>query len=292
MTAPHVVVAISCLNARDSVRRAVDSILHQSYGNLTVVVVFAEGASPAVPQLARVADSRLITVVLKGAPALQPITGLVEAAVLDAIPSPYLLTQGADDWSEADRIAVLMELLREDHAVAAVSAEREHLRVDGIPVADVVRSYSTLDRPLTPQLQSRGRYCGLFSTEALRLTGGPYAGFPIGFEVLVIHFLLMIGQLAYVDEPLYNRTIECCRIPSRNIGCARTRKAIASEIDQIYDCAFTEYLDYLSGNLDVAQLTAAIGRITKRLPLDWSEPVAALSGSIRRARTIADRRAS
>jgi protein-L-isoaspartate O-methyltransferase len=190
--------------------RAVDSILAQTHSNLTLVVVNDGDASPPWDLLAHIDDPRLVRYDLGANRGRY----FVDAVILAATPDPYLLIQDADDWSEPARAAALLESCQlsgtrqlsssQPLVVGAVSACR--LWREGSRAGQLL-TYPALRRPLSERFQFRSDHHGLFRTDVLRQVGGNYGGYRIGYDTLLINLLGMVGQVAYVERPLYNRQV-------------------------------------------------------------------------------------
>ena len=117
-SAASVAVSIPYYRCKSSIRRAVESILGQTYTQLRVIVVNDGDPDPPWDALADIRDPRLVCFDL-------PVNRrryFAYAVVLNAISEPYFLIQDADDWSEPDRLARRMQALHEQRADAAVSS--------------------------------------------------------------------------------------------------------------------------------------------------------------------------
>lgn len=200
----HVTVSLPYFQSKSHLRRAVESILAQTHTNLTLVVVNDGDDDPPWDQLEDICDPRLIRFDLKSNHGRY----FADAVVLNAMEAPYFLVQNAHDWSEPERIAISLEVLREDHADATISAEYQYSMINGEVVSKAKKGYPTMNRSLTYNFDNRASYRGLFKTEVLREIGGTYGGFRIGYGVLLIHFLLMTGRISYISDPLYHRVIQ------------------------------------------------------------------------------------
>lgn len=258
----HVTVSLSYFQHKEQVRRAAESILGQTHTNLTLVVVNDGDDDPPWDQLADIRDPRLVRFDLKSNHGRY----FTDAVVLDATEDPYFLIQDADDWSDPERVAILLEVLREDYSNAALSAEYRYTMIDSTVVSKTKKSYVGMTRSLTYSFENRASYHGLFRTEALRQIGGTYAGFPVGYGVLLIHFLLMTGSISYIDDPLYHRVIQS-NYSRQNPGkrmISAVRRGIAIELEKLYNEAFELYIEYLSGQIEADTLARLIRQICHR----------------------------
>ncbi|MCB0112254.1 MAG: glycosyltransferase family 2 protein, partial [Caldilineaceae bacterium] len=250
---PSVIVSLPYFRAKPYIARAVESILAQSYPHLTVVVVNDGDEEPPWPALAHLADPRLVRFDL----AANQGRYFADAVVLAAGDAPYLLIQDADDWSEPARIATLLRRLRETHAEVISSATRLHN--EKTRQAQTLR-YPGLAQPLTAQFKHRADHHCLFTTAALRRIGGNYGGFRIGYDTLLINFLLMSSRVSYLDQPLYHRYVRPNSLThSRQTGFqSAARKRVTQLLKQHYAQIYPLYLRYLSGTVTHDALCAAI----------------------------------
>jgi len=257
---PSVTVSIPCFNASSTLQRAVRSILDQTYPHLTLVVINDGGQTPW-KFLEDIHDPRLIRFDL-------PVNRgryFADNVVLEATRDPYLLIQDADDWSAPHRLTTLLRAQREAHAVGAIST---HWRHEGHrPMSQgTLERFLNFDRPLSNRFEHRANHHGLYRTEALRAVGGYYGGFRIGYDTLLLNLLLMIGRLAYVNEPLYHRFIHPGSLTTApGTGThSQARKETTRSLGQMYANAFQVYCQYVDGQFEWAELCAAIRQITSQ----------------------------
>lgn len=258
----HVTVSLPYFQHKERVRKAAESILGQTHTNLTLVVVNDGDDDPPGDQLADIHDPRLVCFNM----IFNHGRYFADAVVLNATEDPYLLIQDANDWSDPERIAILLEVLREDHSNAALSAEYRYSMIGDKIVSKTKKSYLGMTRSLTYSFENRASYYGLFRTEALRQIGGTYAGFSTGYSVLLIHLLLMTGCISYIDDPLYHRVIHAAN-SRRDEGegmISATRKRVAIELEKLYNDTFEFYVEYLSGQIEADTLAQLIRQICQR----------------------------
>jgi glycosyltransferase involved in cell wall biosynthesis len=258
----HVTVSLPYFQCKQQVRRAVESILGQTHTDLTLVVVNDGDDDPPWDQLADIRDPRLLRFDLKSNHGRY----FADAVVLNATADPYFLVQNANDWSDPERISISLEVIREDHADAAISAEYQYRMIAGKVVSKVKKGYATMNRSLTYSFENRASYCGLFRTEALREIGGTYAGFHTGYGVLLLHFLLMTGSVSYIGDPLYHRVIQSDSFKhgtgTRMISA--TRREVALQLEKLYNETFELYIEYLAGQIEAETLARLIRQICNR----------------------------
>ncbi len=260
----HVTVSLSYFQRKEQVRRATESILGQTYTNLTLIVVNDGDDDPPWDQLADIRDSRLVRFDLKSNHGRY----FADAVVLNSTEDPYFLIQNAGDWSEPDRLSVLLEVLREDHSNAALSAEYRYSVINGKEVSKTKKSYLGMTKSLTYSFENRAGFYGLYKTEALRKIGGTYAGFPTGYGALLIHLLLMTGSISYIDDPLYHRVVQIYSASSgsdkERRAISATRRSVAIELEKLYNETFGLYIEYLSGQMEEETLARLICQICQR----------------------------
>jgi len=202
VTAARVTVSIPHRGPGTLLRAAVDSILGQTYADLTCVVVF-DGDRSGLAELAELDDPRLVRHVL-------PETRgryFADQVVLDATASPYFLVQDSDDWSEPERLERLMAELERTGADACLSDVVHHDARRG-DARTSRHAWPRMHDPLGPDLVHRGSHHGLYRVATLHKIGGWYAGTRIGYDTSILNLILMArGRLATVAEPLYHRNI-------------------------------------------------------------------------------------
>lgn len=258
--ASRVTVSIPFHGPPHLLRRAVESILRQTYTNLRIVVI-NDGDDPPWRHLAHLADPRLICFDL-------PINRgryFADAVVLNATVDPYFLVQDADDWSDPRRVEKLLRQLRAEHAVGVISAQQHHTP-DARAKVGVRHAVGDLRQPLDAAFKHRADHHGLFRVDALQAMGGYYHGFPIGSDTLIMNFLLMIGSLARVDEPLYHRLIRPDSLTNSPATGMRAllRREVTEQLRQMYAVAFRAYTQYLAGEIEPDILCERLREISQR----------------------------
>lgn len=258
---PCVTVSIPYFRNRSYLRRAVDSILAQTYRNLRLVVVNDGDADPPWPVLEDITDPRLVRFDIEENRGRY----FADAVVLDATPDDYFMVQDADDWSESARLAMLMQTLQRDHASAALSSSR-HFRAAGRTLQRRGReAYPASARALTQQFLHRGNHHALFEVSALRALGGYYAGFRVGYDTLLVNLLLMAADVAYVDEPLYNRFAHGASLtaaPETGLSSALRRQA-TRQLAALYRNAHASWIEHQAGSIDAHELRARIASMVR-----------------------------
>ena len=268
---PPITVSLPYFNCRTYLLRAVDSILAQSHTNLTLVVVNDGDRSPPWDLLAHIDDPRLVRYDL----GVNRGRYFVDGVILAATPDPYLLIQDADDWSEPERVATLLGALQKRAAVGAVSSCR--LWREGSRASRPLL-YPGLRRPLSDRFEFRSDHHGLFRTDALRQIGGNYGGYRIGYDTLLVNLLCMLGEVAYVERPLYHRQVRANSLTTSELTGMRsaTRKQVHTELAGLYAAAFASYrnhkpVDGAGDNLAAAIRATCQARVTdeERAEIQW-----------------------
>lgn len=250
-----ITVSLPFFGCRPLLRRAVESILGQTHGDLTLIVL-NDGEQPGPwDLLADIKDRRLIRFDLD----VNRGRYFADAVALSATSDCYFMVQDADDWSSPQRVEILYETLRESHADAAFSALARY--VEGRPPKK--HSHSECLLPPPPQLIPIAYHFGLYKTHALRAIGGYYGGFRIAYDTIIPAFLSLTSRLAYVDVSLYHHDLRRGSLStSPDTGMnSETRREVRACLDTLYEQAYRRFCQYVAGrcSLDaVRQLTASV----------------------------------
>jgi|GEM_PF-912485 len=260
-----ITVSLPYFNCRRYLLRAVDSILGQTHTNLTLVVVNDGDPKPPWDLLAHIDDPRLVRYDLGANRGRY----FVDAVILAATPDSYLLIQDADDWSEPGRVTALLNALGaqgwqlsescQPSIVGAVSACR--LWREGSRASQRL-DYPGLRRPLSERFEFRSDHHGLFRTDALRAVGGNYGGYRIGYDTLLVNLLSMLGEVAYVEQPLYHRQVRANSLTTSQATGMRSahRRQVRNELASLYAEALRAYHRYRPAG-DTESLAAAVRAI-------------------------------
>src|SRR5690606_27010176 len=103
----------------------------------------------------------------------------------------------------------------------------------------------------TPAFRHRAHHVGLFRREALLGVGGPYGGFRIGYDTLLVNFALMAGRVAYVRQPLYTyryRPGSLAHAAGSGLQSAE-RRGVARTLRGLYGEAYAHYERHRAGAL-------------------------------------------
>jgi glycosyltransferase involved in cell wall biosynthesis len=262
----RITACIPHFQCRRYIRRAVESLLAQSYPNLDVIVVNDGDPQPPWDMLADIRDPRLIRFDL---PANRGPYFATEI-VLRATSTPYFLIQDADDWSSPHRVEHLLRALERDHSDFAISAQPQFVEGPrGNAVVDV-RWRSASLKPdegkfivhhcLTPVYKYRAPHHGLFRTSSLQAIGGYYCGMRISHDTLLPNLILMTGRISHVPQGLYYRLLRSESLThSSDTGIGSSKAKRESAIQRgLYRACFYYYQFFRAGRLTAGQLKAYI----------------------------------
>jgi glycosyltransferase involved in cell wall biosynthesis len=230
-----ITVSLPYFACRSYLRRAVESVLGQTHGDLTLIVVNDGDLTEPWDLLADIKDRRLVRFDLGANRGRY----FADAVALAATEDQYFMVQDAGDWSSPDRAALLYEVLREGNAGAAFSAVNEYPSavVSGPAAARPAKlSFASCSQAPRPRLVPITHQAGLYRTDALCAIGGCYGGFRSGYGMLLAGLMALTARLAYLDVPLYHRPRRRSR-PAGHTG-ARTdpaaRRAVRARLDGLY----------------------------------------------------------
>jgi glycosyltransferase involved in cell wall biosynthesis len=261
-----VTACIPHFRCRRYIRRAVESLLGQTYPWVRVIVINDGDPSPPWDALAGISDRRLVRHSLPTNEG--PYFGLEIS--LRASPDPYFLIQDADDWSVPTRVETLLHAINRHGAVFAVSSQPQIIEEGNSHRVTEVRWQSTSFEPeaddftvnpvITPYYRYRAPHHGLFRSDALKAIGGYYAGLRISFDTLVPNLILMVGRLCHTRENLYYRLVRRDSLThSSQTGVSSPTAASELRVKKyIYSICYNSYAMYRCGAIDKAHLTHAI----------------------------------
>lgn len=255
------------------VRRAVQSLLNQSYPWIRIVVI--NDGDPITPwgELASIADPRLQRFSLK----VNRGGYFCYEVARRATPDPYFMMQDADDWAAPNRAEVLLARMLKDNSDLSVSAQPQFREAtDGTPYQVGMRWDRIADENAAPNFTIckcidenfiyRVPHAGLLRTAALRRIGGYYGGFRVGWDTLLTNVILMTGAISWTPEPLYYRLVRSDSLThSRETG---TESSYASFVNRclrlIYHDCYDSYKYYLFGVITRGSLADRIATICHR----------------------------
>jgi len=275
-----VTASVPYFNASGYVCRAVESLLAQTHGDITIVVVCDGDPRPPWHELAHIRDRRLVRFSLSGN--YGPY--FAHQVVLGASNTPYFLVQDADDWSVPHRVSTLLQALISEGSDLAFSAWQQY-RVNGnrILQPDSIRwrrrqeldpAYAEpgqrelflFDPVLTERFVNRAAHHGLFRREAIERIGGYYAGFRMNYDTLLTNLLLMTGRVSFVDEPLYQYVIRQDSLSHSATTGVRSpiRVMTKQQLAILYREAFDHYRSWMQRELSSEEFNARIRYLANR----------------------------
>jgi glycosyltransferase involved in cell wall biosynthesis len=255
-----ITVSVAYFGCRPFLRRAVESVLAQSHGDLTLIVL-NDGEQPSPwDLLADIKDRRLIRFDLDANRGRY----FADAVALSATSDRYFMIQDADDWSSLNRAELLYEVLRENNADAAFSAIYRY-------TAGRQRKHSSPQCTLAPpsQLTPIAYHFGLYRTQSLRSIGGYYGGFRFAYDTVIPGLLSLTSRLAYIDVPLYHHDLRQGSLSSSpDTGMAsQARMEVLAKLNALYERAYEGFREYIAGRCSLDELrrltaTAASANVT------------------------------
>lgn len=184
-----------------TVRRAVDAVLAQTHTDLRLIVVNdGDTAHPPWPALADITDPRLTRFDMPGNRGRYHCDAVTFAAT-DAATSPWWTVHDADDAAEPTWLAAMLAAAVEHRVDAVLTAQTVH-GLSGRPVYTRVKDWTG---PVTDHMTHHAHMAGLWSVPWLRLVVGPHPGYRIGWDTIMTGLPFLVGRVAVLDEPLYNR---------------------------------------------------------------------------------------
>ena len=266
MNYPHVMACIPYYRCQQYIRRAVESLLAQTYPELTVVVVNdGDTLTPPWAPLNHIDDPRLVRFDL-------PVNRgpyFANALVLHATEAPYFLVQDADDWSEPERVALLLKKALREKSSFVLSSQNERNENDEIigmrwaASDELNKSGFAFKHSLSAEFRNNAGHHGLFRSKDLLNLGGYYGGFKINYDVFLTNLVLMTGKISHVDRPLYNYFVRRESLSrGREFGFrSAERAAVIRELSEFYGKAYDLYCRFRNGALPSAAFLAALREI-------------------------------
>ena len=264
-----VTACIPHYRCRRDIRRAVESLLCQTYPWVRVIVVNDGDPDPPWPELQSIYDPRLICFGLDANSG--PYFGTEVAS--RATPDPFFLIQDADDWSDKHRVECLLSLLQRDASNFAVCAQPQVVqRPRGNEIVDVRWKREsdmqdaepfTIQQRLSRQFRYRAPHHGLFRNSALRAVGGYYVGMRISYDTLIPNLILMTGSISHTRRELYYRVIREESLTHSPGTGVRSTAARAEDVTKraIYEACYDHYERYVRGRCSATYLLEHIRRI-------------------------------
>jgi glycosyltransferase involved in cell wall biosynthesis len=250
-----ITVSLPYYGAKNTIRRAVTSLLAQTYREILVIVINDGDRDPPWRMLSDIRDPRLIFFDLSKN--WGPY--FAHEVALRACKTRFFSIHDADDWSSRDRMGKLFDGIRRDRSDFAFSAEWQYLEKNGKLYYEGVRwkspaksksgDHFIVDRNLSNRFVNRASHHGLFKTEFLRAVGGYYGGFRLNYDTLLTNILLMAGKSTFIEDPLYAYIIHDKSLSnSISTGARSEARYLARQKQElIYQEALQIYKNYLIG---------------------------------------------
>jgi glycosyltransferase involved in cell wall biosynthesis len=252
-----VTACIPYFRCRKYIRRAVQSLLGQTFRKLTVIVVNDGDPNPPWDLLFDIRDPRLVRFDMK----VNRGPYFATAVALNSSTTPFFLIQDGDDWSSPQRVEASLSSLERHRADFVFSAARLYRETS----AGLLESYG-VDWPrepettLTPQFRYRLPHHGMWRSQVVKRIGGYYGGFPMGYDQLLMNALLMIGKYSYVRDELYHRLVrrDSLTMSPRTGYKSRVRSAIRDDLASIYSQLYQLRSRFLSQSIGSTQFVSGI----------------------------------
>jgi len=253
-----VTACIPYYQCKSHIRTAVMSLLSQTHRDLTVVVINDGDSDPPWGALADIHDPRLIRFNLQ----INRGTYFALETCLRATCTPYFLVQDADDWSDPRRVELLIRRLKAHGADYATSTQPQYrLEPHGKLSFAFLKWPSPPDPLLKPLFSHRICHHGLFRTQSLRAVGGYYGGFRVGYDMLVMNFMMMTGRVSHIPKPLYHRVIRQMSLSHCDSKSRQAQYVITQIIPHMYSRAYGFYREHQCGRISSERFLAEIHSI-------------------------------
>lgn len=272
-----VTVSMPYWRCQDTVRRAVDAVLAQTYTDLILYVVNdGDDETPPWDELADITDPRLIRVDL-------PVNRgryFADAAVLASATTPWFAVHDADDWAEPFWLDHLVFAAAVGDLVAAFGYQAVHRPNRATTIEQVSLPFEAGPG----NMRHLAHHAGVYRTTVAQRLGG-HPGYRIGFDTLMVNMMAMLGPIGAVAQVLYHRTVREGSLttdPSTRLG-SRTRQQVRKALNRLYVQAMTDgdpvavlHAD-VDPDLRAAVASAAAGITAGHYPPPERPPVSVLS---------------
>ena len=216
MIAPRLSVVMSVYNAECHLRRAVESILRQTFGDFEFIIV-NDGSTDRSRDILAEFETRDPRVNVFD----QHNTGLTIAlrAGCRAANGEFIARQDADDWSDPTRLEKLAKLLDACPDAVMVSSWASYIDDEGELVEIVTRCADPHEATLKLLYERSGPPAHgtmMFRRHAYEQVGGYRECFYFGQDADLWLRLGMVGKIAYVQESLYEWRVSVKGISAAN----------------------------------------------------------------------------
>ncbi len=199
----RVSVVMSVYNGATHLRRAVESVLEQSWTEFELIVVDdgSSDDSPAIMESYRQRDPRVKIIT-------QPNAGLTRALIRGcaAARGEFIARHDADDWSEPSRLADQVAVLESDRDVGFVSCATQYVGPHDEPLEIVARTDAPAEatRKLLDERQGPPAHGSvMFRRDLYESVGGYRAEFYFGQDSDLWMRMAERASIAYLPQCLY-----------------------------------------------------------------------------------------
>jgi len=253
------------------IRGSVTSILNQTFRNFSLVVVNdGDSEGPLREALHGIRDPRMITFTLSKNMGRY----FADSVVIRATSSPYYVIQDSDDWSEPNRLEVLLQGFKDHPGCFFVGSGMIHRKEDGQVLSRDDNSWANKlpPRPLYPE-ECKKIACyhhGMFKKNFFDDIGGYYSGTRVSYDSFILYVIRMFGEVYYVKDFLYHiinkRTGSLTQSEITGIGKPHRLKVIEG-LNEAYIKIYDEYLKFKKNSIsknDLAKFTRNL--LLSRIP--------------------------
>lgn len=180
-------------------RKAVETVLAQTHNNLRLIVI-NDGENPEMTwkPIADINDPRLTRFDLP----TNHGRYYADAVTLKACQTKWLAIHDADDWSEPEWLAELVDRANQTGALATFSPQ--HLHTGNRHKIVPTHPYAENQTPI-PQLSEIAHHAGLYDVALLKSIGGHHPGFRVGYDTLLVNLIRLSTPIAVTSTPRYHR---------------------------------------------------------------------------------------
>lgn len=188
-----ITVTMAFYGAHQWIRRAVQSILAQTYTDWRLVIVSDDDPKAPWPYLSGIDDPRIVRHTLSRNRGRY----FIDAAIFEAFEPDYWALQDPDDHCEPDRFERLLPLAAEHGAAFAPTWL--------YPLKGTGRIYDTTGMKAEPGPRGIrhmvGYGSGVISGDRLRAIGGFHPGFRVAYDTWMMNALKLTGPWVALDGP-------------------------------------------------------------------------------------------
>lgn len=176
-------------------RRAVNSVLTQTYTDLHLVVINDGG-----PPLQGIEEHPRLTVFTLPENRGRYFADAVVTEAIKPYPNVVWSVHDSDDWSDRHRFKTLLPKMKDGAAVAEYWRHREA----GKPPFLQRPAVTKIEKPSPGFAHLAHWVSGVYSSERVQRAGGIHPGFRIGFDTLFVRMVAMTGEVGISEYPGYH----------------------------------------------------------------------------------------